>query len=119
MVRLSSDAEQTLKSHPWPGNVRELQNMISRAFYLCSNSIIQRADLPIANEKVNAIFDDDIINLSYKNAKENLIEKFEVEYLTHHIKLNEGNISRTAEKCGLDRRSIHRLINKYKIIYEA
>ncbi|KAA3613147.1 MAG: sigma-54-dependent Fis family transcriptional regulator [Calditrichaeota bacterium] len=118
MVRLSSDAEKALKNYTWPGNVRELQNIISRAFYLCSNSIIQKADLPISKEKENAIFDDDIINLSYKNAKENLMEKFEVEYLTHHIKRNNGNISRTAELCGLDRRSIHRLINKYNIIYE-
>ncbi len=118
IIRFSTEAEKTLKNHPWPGNVRELQNMVSRAFYLCSNAIIQRADLPIPMKGEDSIFTENIINLSYKNAKENLIEKFEIEYLTHHIKLNEGNISRTAESCGLDRRSIHRLINKYNIIYE-
>jgi DNA-binding NtrC family response regulator len=118
MVRFSEEAEKALKEHPWHGNVRELQNMVNRAFYLCSNSIIQRSDLPIPTKRENSFFEDDIINLSYKNAKESLIEKFEVEYLAYHIKLNEGNISRTAESCGLDRRSIHRLINKYNIIYE-
>jgi two-component system, NtrC family, response regulator HydG len=118
MIRFSPEAEKALKNHPWNGNVRELQNMVNRAFYLCSNSVIQRTDLPIPMERENAFFEDDIINLSYKNAKESLLEKFEVEYLTHHIKQNAGNISRTAESCGLDRRSIHRLINKYNIIYE-
>jgi len=48
-----------------------------------------------------------------------MIEKFEIEYLTHHLKLNNGNISKTADSCGIDRRTIHRLINKYSIIYKA
>jgi transcriptional regulator of acetoin/glycerol metabolism len=59
-----------------------------------------------------------MLELSYKDAKETVIEKFELEYLAHHLRKNEGNISKTAEECGLDRRSIHRLINKYNIIYE-
>jgi transcriptional regulator of acetoin/glycerol metabolism len=59
-----------------------------------------------------------MLHLNYKDAKENILEKFEIEYLTHHLKVNDGNISKTAENCGLDRRTIHRLITKYNIIYK-
>ena len=59
-----------------------------------------------------------MLNLPYKEAKEHIMEKFEIEYLSHHLKQNQGNISKTAENCGMDRRSIHRLIKKINIIYE-
>lgn len=117
VYRFSIEAEKALLNYNWPGNVREVQNMISRAFYLTSGHTIQRADLPIPNSEQEIISTKKELDQPYKEAKENFVEKFEVEYLTHHIKLNNGNISKTAEACGIDRRSIHRLINKYNIIY--
>ncbi|HLG31977.1 MAG TPA: sigma-54 dependent transcriptional regulator [Ignavibacteriaceae bacterium] len=114
----SPEAEEALKVYPWPGNVRELQNVIGRAYYLCSDQVIKVDDLPIPvpsqKDKINTQY----FNPSYKDAKELLMEKFEIEYLSHHLKLNNGNISKTAESCGIDRRTIHRLINKYNIIYK-
>lgn len=114
----SPEAKELLKAYPWPGNVRELQNMIGRAYYLCSSKIIQKDDLPkyISNELTTV--SSNILNLQYKEAKEQTISEFESEYLSHHLKKNEGNISKTALECGLDRRSLHRLIAKYNIIYK-
>ncbi len=114
----SSEAKEALINYSWPGNVRELKNVISRSYFLCSSEIIQISDLPnnIVNKSVS--FDEDILSLNYKEAKESVIEKFEVQYLTYYLKKNHGNITQTAEECGLDRRSIHRLINKYNIVFE-
>ena len=114
---LSKEAETALKNYYWPGNVREVQNLIGRAYFLSSNGIVERADLPIPASREESDADSSFLNPPYKEAKEKLLEKFEVEYLTHHLKKNNGNITKTAEVCGLDRRSIHRLINKYNIIY--
>ena len=116
--KFSVEAEELLISYPWPGNVRELQNIIGRIFYLCSDRIIQVKDLPIPISNVGNKVDSKFLNLSYKDAKDQILENFEVEYLTYHLKKNEGNISRTAELCGIDRRTIHRLINDYNIIYK-
>ena len=115
--RFSSDAEESLLIYGWPGNVRELQNMISRAFYLCSSRVIQKADLPISISGQTISLDEKMFNLSYKDAKDYVLEKFEIEYLTHQLRKNLGNISKTAIECGIDRRSIHRLINKYAIMH--
>ncbi len=85
---------------------------------MSSSQIIQKDDLPLNFKSNDKRMPDEFISLEYKDAKDKVIEKFELEYLTHHLKINKGNITKTAEMCGLDRRSIHRLINKYNIIYQ-
>ncbi len=114
--RFSSEAENALEQYTWPGNVRELQNMVSRAYYLCSSRIIQKADLPLPDSGKKIALEDHMFEMNYKEAKEYVLERFEVEYLTHQLRKNNGNISQTAQACGIDRRSIHRLINKYKLV---
>lgn len=116
--RFSPEAEAALKNYSWPGNVRELQNVINRAFFLGSSEIILDSDLPIPIFKKKNVWIEDLVSLPYKEAKESIVEKFEIEYLTYHLKENNGNISKTAERCGIDRRSIHRLLSKYEIIYK-
>lgn len=113
----SEEAEISLQSHSWPGNVRELQNMISRAFFLCSTPVIEKSDLPLSDSYNALTLEREMLDLPYKSAKGYVLEKFEIEYLTTLLKKHKGNISKAANDCGLDRRSIHRLINKYNIIY--
>jgi transcriptional regulator with PAS, ATPase and Fis domain len=115
---LSPEAEEMLINYDWPGNVRELHNIIGRAFYLANSHLLLPEDIPLPTKNRSVCFNLNIINLNYKEAKKQLMEKFEIEYLTHHLKKNMGNISKTAEECGLDRRTIHRLINEYNIFYE-
>lgn len=43
---LSNGAHSLLMTHHWPGNVRELENIIERAFVLCSGSKIEIRHLP-------------------------------------------------------------------------
>ncbi|MEJ2053291.1 MAG: sigma-54 dependent transcriptional regulator [Calditrichaceae bacterium] len=116
--RLSADAESALLHYPWAGNVREMQNVISRAYFLSVDQVIRSKDLPIPRHEESIDLNRELLNLSYKDAKDKILEKFEIEYLSHYLKKNKGNVSRTAEECGLDRRSIHRLVKKYNIIYQ-
>ncbi len=116
--RFSTDAEESLLKYGWPGNVRELQNMISRAYYLSSSRVIQKGDLPLSVSGQAISLGEHMFELPYKDAKDYVLEKFEVEYLSHQLRKNNGNISQTANECGIDRRSIHRLINKYKLVVQ-
>jgi DNA-binding NtrC family response regulator len=116
--KFTSEAEESLKAYTWPGNVRELQNMISRAYYLCSSSVIDKIDLPFPSAHHAITLERQMLDLPYKQAKDYVLEKFEVEYLSHLLKKHRGNISLAASECGIDRRSIHRLINKYHIVHK-
>lgn len=117
--RFSPEAEEALLNYQWPGNVRELKNIIGRSFFLCSSDVIQLSDLPANLVNKTVTIDKNVLSLNFKDAKDALLEKFEIEYITHYLKINNGNISKTADECGLDRRSIHRLINKYNIVYQS
>ncbi|MFP3927967.1 MAG: sigma-54 interaction domain-containing protein [Desulfobacteraceae bacterium] len=43
---ISPEALSLLMAHDWPGNVRELENIIERAFILCSRGLIDMEHLP-------------------------------------------------------------------------
>jgi len=116
--KFTGEAEDSLTSYAWPGNVRELQNLISRAYFLCSSNVIQKSDIPLTAASQSITLDHTMLNLSYKEAKDYVLEKFETEYLSHQLKKFEGNISKNATSCGIDTRSIHRLIKKYNIFYQ-
>jgi DNA-binding NtrC family response regulator len=116
--KFTSEAEQALLKYSWPGNVRELQNLINRTYLLCSSEIIRLEDIPLPALKRQDSLLDEFLHLDYKDAKDLVLENFEIEYLKYHLKMNDGNITKTAQDCGIDRRSIHRLISKYNIIYK-
>jgi len=115
----SPEAEEAIINYQWPGNVRELKNVTGRSYFLCAGDIVQLSDLPANIVNKSVTFDKNVLALNFKEAKDALLEKFEIEYLTYYLKKNSGNISRTADECGIDRRSIHRLINKYNIVYQS
>ena len=54
-------------------------------------------------------------HLSFKDAKEQLLESFEREYIMQVLKRCDGNISRAARESGLHRKSIERLVKKYSL----
>jgi DNA-binding NtrC family response regulator len=117
-VTFTPDAKETLLNYHWPGNVRELQNIIGRTYLTCSDNLIKKSDLPLPQQRNNDCGQEHLYKYSFREAKEHLTEEFELKYLTYHLKKNDGNISKTAQSCGMDRRTVHRLINKHNIIYK-
>jgi len=115
-IGISSEALRMLENYDWPGNVRELQNVISRAVALCSGDTITPEDLPdrlksSAGARPPAASD----GISFKDAKKEWLASFEKEYLADLLKRHDNNISRAAKEAGIDRKTIHRLINKYDL----
>ncbi len=43
---VSAEAQALLLAHDWPGNVRELENVVERAFVLCTGARIEVSHLP-------------------------------------------------------------------------
>jgi DNA-binding NtrC family response regulator len=116
---ISPEAMHLLMAHEWRGNVRELQNVIERALVLASGDTVRPQDLPPTVVAPDGSSADDhpgfYLHLPFKEAKERLVEEFEKRYIADVLKRFKGNISRSAEQIGIDRRSLHRLLAKYHL----
>ncbi len=110
---LSMDALDELSAYSWPGNVRELENTIQRALITCRGSqilphhLLHQANVhrPISNSDAT----------SYEEAKQEVLEKFQRQFLERILEQTHGNITQAADACGLTRAAVQKLIKKLKI----
>jgi DNA-binding NtrC family response regulator len=119
-------ALQALEAYAWPGNVRELQNVIERACALADGDRITRSDLPdylLHGSGVRAPASSEPAGASLptagdmplKDAKEKWMQVLEASYLRGLLERHADNVSAAAKAAGIDRKTFHRLINKYQI----
>ena len=118
-MSFSSDALQFLMHHSWQGNVRELQNIINRAVLLTPGLVVFPTDLNDENENgrkgqnskdYTPFFD---IKLPYKEAKNEIVSRFSIEYLNRELKRTKGNVSVAAKNSGMERQAFQRLLRRY------
>ncbi len=113
--QISDGVLEAFQNYDWPGNVRELRNTVERLVILSRGDVITEDDLPLAflkgsdsQAKVVASHTEDIF-LQCNNFRE-AKSLFEKTYLTQKLKENGGNIKRTAQAIGIERRHLHRKI---------
>ena len=115
--RLTREAALALRAYSFPGNVRELENAIRRAVALCPNDMITLDCLPpeivagseVPKEFVGAQQERTII------AGRPTMDELQRRYLQLVLDENQGRKTRAAAVLGLDRRTIQRLVAKYRL----
>ncbi|HET8530685.1 MAG TPA: sigma-54 dependent transcriptional regulator [Methylomirabilota bacterium] len=127
---LDEAAAEALDRYSWPGNVRELQNVIERACALADGSKVTVKDLPehVLHTGARPAAAEaghpgpgpsaDLgagADLTLKAAKEQWLQVLEVSYLRDLLARHDGNVSSAAKAAGIDRKTFHRLINKYDL----
>jgi len=115
--RLTPAALLVLTGYGWPGNVRELINVVSHLLTFSEGPEIDLPHLPArlsgAPQKGAPLSFNE--HLGFHEAKEQVLDVFEREYLAALLKRCEGNISRAARESGLHRKSIERLLKKHEL----
>ncbi len=106
-------ALERLQRYHWPGNVRELRNVITRAVALAgpdddfhSLPLVLRPTAA-APEAVTARADR-----PFHEAKDEIVAKFEREYLTDLVQKAGGNLSQAARIAGLERKFLYKLLER-------
>lgn len=115
--RFTREAALALRAYSFPGNVRELENAIRRAVALCPNDMITLDCLPpeiaaaseVPKEFVAAQQERTII------AGRPTMDELQRRYLQLVLDENQGKKTRAAAVLGLDRRTIQRLVAKYRL----
>jgi DNA-binding NtrC family response regulator len=111
-LRIPPGELSKLRSYNWPGNVRELRNVIERACVLSKSDSLSIDDalgdeiqgpLPIAFR----------MGLPFKEAKGQLVEQFEREYIVDLMKRHRMNLSAAAREAQIDRKHLRELLRKY------
>lgn len=112
------EALRALTSYPWPGNVRELENAVERAVVVAEPPRIQLEDLPPdvrAAPSGRTLPNDLLIRIPYREAVEMARDRISREYLSALLRAFGGNVTRAAERAGIERESLHRLLKRYGI----
>jgi DNA-binding NtrC family response regulator len=104
-----------LVGYSWPGNVRELRNTLERAIAL-TGARRTFAELPVTvGDPVPTTAWPMSLDLSFKQAKERLIDTFERVYLTQLLARSHGNISAAAARAHLSRRHLFELLRQHQL----
>lgn len=103
LVHCDVQAVDFLNGQHWPGNIRELQNALEYAASLSLSPILKREHfLPSHHQKDNEHID--LERLSFREAKQTVLESFEKSFLENILKRSNGNISQAARLA--DRKSV-------------
>lgn len=113
--RFSPAAERCLMSYSWPGNIRELKNIMERLSIMVRDEVIEEHHLPegLARREPSElqIFSNASQLENFRDAR----AEFERYFILQKLKDNEFNISRTAERIGLERSHLYRKLKIYGI----
>jgi DNA-binding NtrC family response regulator len=125
-LTFSADALAALQTHNWPGNVRELRNVVERAASLNDGTVVQRQDLmfnrdpsrpsaPASSATGNGEISVPPVmpGLDFKEAKQRVVDAFELQYLKQLLDRHDGNITRSAQEAGLTRYHLRELLKRH------
>ncbi len=107
---ITPDDMARIQRHSWPGNVRELRNVIERACVLSKGDTLNLDD---AFSETAAPALGIRTDLPFKEAKGQLVELFEREYIVDLMRRHKMNLSAAAREAQIDRKHLRELIRKY------
>lgn len=111
----STAALNALRNHDWPGNLLQLENVVRSAAMSALGDEITLEDV----QRVAASFDLEPVtpasslplDLPLRDAR----DAFERVYFEHHLALESSNMSRVAERVGLERTHLYRKLKQLGI----
>ncbi|MBW3013298.1 hypothetical protein KY340_03760 [Candidatus Woesearchaeota archaeon] len=90
----------------------KIDPVVEKAMEKFLGATVKQVNEDISNRLIEGFIDFDIdLSVKFKKAK----EQFKHAYLIKLLQFTNGNISEAARIAGVDRRSIHRLISRFKI----
>ena len=116
-VRFGEAAQKKLETYNWPGNIRELENCVRYLTCLQLNREVELSDLPLLDAEAE---EDDwgevsLTDQSFREAKKELVSRFERIYLEDALRKSNGNIARAARASGKPRRAFYELMRKHRV----
>jgi DNA-binding NtrC family response regulator len=111
--QVGGTALERLQRYHWPGNVRELRNVITRAVALAGPDDDFQS-LPFVLRPTAAAPEAQTARADrpFHEAKDDVIARFEREYLADLVQRAGGNLSQAARAAGLERKFLYKLLER-------
>ena len=115
ITAISQDAVERLRSYSWPGNIRQLENAIEQAVVLSKHPVLTLDDLPQEVREDLPPPYDHAGNGQILFSDTPSLEEIKKRYALYVMNRTRGNISRAAKVLDIDRRSLYRMLARWKI----
>ncbi len=125
--RITPEALDHLTAAPWSdNNVRQLENAVERAMVLAPD---RELDLALFADRLpptrpadglrpspgGARLDPDLLDRSYRDAKEQVLQRFSQAYIRARLAESGGNIAEAARRSGIERPNFRRLMKRFGV----
>lgn len=103
--------------HRWEGNVRELENLIIRGLLFAPEETIgpEAVGFQDPDPGVCLVDETTVHDLPYREAKEEVLKRFNTSYLGHCLQATAGNVTQAARMCGLERQALQQIMRRYQL----
>jgi DNA-binding NtrC family response regulator len=120
-LRFTDDARRRLRDYHWPGNVRELENCVRCLACLSFEQPIHAGDLPLLDICTAPDAGDGASPPGgrFQDAKRDVVNRFERDYIESALRVSNGNIAHAAESSGKARRAFFELMRKHGLRAEV
>ena len=116
LKKISAELMDLFLKQTWEGNVRELENAIMQGILFSTTDDIQIRDIHLnTNQPTRRPVEGSYNELPYKKAKEQTLKDFNHTYLSNLLTSNQGNVSRAARQCGMERQALQQIMRRYQI----
>lgn len=105
---IAKEAMDLLLRYTWPGNVRELEHVMERAAALATHTVLSPDNLPI--EIRDCMDDESQLSQARRKSKE-----LDQAHVLATLRLASGNKEEAAQRLGISRWALHRLLEKYRL----
>ncbi len=115
--KMSEQARRYMITRSWSGNVRELQNALKRALIFSKGDELLPDDFDCSLDALprNGDSNGDLCDMAYREAKEKILEKFNIKYMSNLLERTAGNVSQAARLAGIERQSLQQLRKRNSI----
>ena len=114
---ISEKSMELLTTYRWPGNIRELEHAVEQAVALSYQPVLMPEDLPreVREQRAYQSSSNQAAPSQFNFPDQPSLEEMKKRYVHHVLQITNGNVSASARILNVDRRSLYRMLARYKI----